>query len=505
MSRTYSTDLFELIKSLNPSEKGYIKKFALRSSAKGNRLYLSLFDAIDKQKVYNEKELLKAVKGIKQFPPLKNYLHSVICHALASFHTESSVRLELAKMIGMIEVLIEKGLKVQSRKLLAKAKKIALDHESSFLIVLLQWEKNTLVSSEITYEKELDKIYIEEQKFLETLKTTSDYWQRRSKVVMFANRNSLIRTSNELLEFKKHTNDLIKIEKFPSSRGAKMYFYEMNAIYFGITGDIHKYYQYRKECLNLFKNKIIQQQPLNYIMALNNYLMVLFVMKKYEEVEKGFILSRSIKSSQLNNIKIRNALFTIHCNELNFYLARGEFEKGLVFIKEIEPSFKQYLKEISDEMKLTLFINFALIYFGAGDFTKTLYWLNKIISNYTINLRNEIICFARILNLITHFELGNTDSLEYIVKSTYRFLSKRGGLYKFETTILHFIKNKLPHVFNNKELIQSFIELKEELEEIAKDPLEQKALESFDFICWLQSKIEHRPFGEILREKSEYI
>ena len=507
MSRTYSADLFDLIKSLNPSEKGYIKKFALRSSTKGNRLYLSLFDAIDKQKVYNEKELLKALKGAKQLTELKNYLHSAICQTLASYHSASSVRLELIKMMGMIEVLMEKGLMAQSGKLLAKAKKIVMEHELySFLLELLQWEKRAMTIKEITFEKKLDKIYAEEQECLETLKTTSDYWQRRSKVNMFAKRNSLVRTSNELSEFKKHTDDLIKIEKFPSSWLGKIYFYEMNATYFEITGNILKQYQYRQECLNLFKNSALKiiQHPNAYLITLNNYLTVLLRLKKYEEVEKCFILSRSIKSYQLNNIKIREALFMIHCNELNFYLVRGEFEKGLVIIKEMEPSFKQYLKEMSDEMKLTLFINIALIYFGAGDFVKTLYWLNKIISNYTINLRNEIACFARILNLITHFELGNADLLEYVVKSTYRFLYKRGGLYKFETTILHFIKNKLPYIFNNKELIQAFIGLKEELEEIVKDPLEQKALESFDFIYWLKSKIENRPFGEILREKSRY-
>ena len=75
---------------------------------------------------------------------------------------------------------------------------------------------------------------------------------------------------------------------------------------------------------------------------------------------------------------------------------------------------------------------------------------------------------------------GNIEMLEYIVISTYRFLYKRGGLYKFQTNILNFIKNKLPYVVCKRQLIQAFIELKEEL---VKDPLEQKVLESFDFIC----------------------
>ena len=40
----------------------------------------------------------------------------------------------------------------------------------------------------------------------------------------------------------------------------------------------------------------------------------------------------------------------------------------------------------------------------------------------------------------------------------------------------------------------AFKELKTELEEIFKDHFEKEALAYFDFISWLKSKIENRPF-----------
>ena len=49
------------------------------------------------------------------------------------------------------------------------------------------------------------------------------------------------------------------------------------------------------------------------------------------------------------------------------------------------------------------------------------------------------------------------------------FLNKGGGLHKFVTALLNFIKNKIPKSFNNKEFKQAFKELKAEMEEIAKD------------------------------------
>ena len=47
-----------------------------------------------------------------------------------------------------------------------------------------------------------------------------------------------------------------------------------------------------------------------------------------------------------------------------------------------------------------------------------------------------------------------------------------------------------------------FNSLREELLNISKDPFEARFMEFLDIISWLESKIENRPLGEILREKS---
>ena len=64
-------DLFQLIKSLSKSEKGYFKKFSYLYTIEGEKNYIKLFDAIEKQKEYDEKKLLKIFNEeefIKQFP-----------------------------------------------------------------------------------------------------------------------------------------------------------------------------------------------------------------------------------------------------------------------------------------------------------------------------------------------------------------------------------------------------------------------------------------------------
>ncbi|HLG40645.1 MAG TPA: hypothetical protein VI461_13295, partial [Chitinophagaceae bacterium] len=60
-----STDaLFQLIKSLEKSEKRNFKLFVKRNSGSDNLKIIQLFDALDKMNDYNEVTLLKKNKSI---------------------------------------------------------------------------------------------------------------------------------------------------------------------------------------------------------------------------------------------------------------------------------------------------------------------------------------------------------------------------------------------------------------------------------------------------------
>ena len=58
--------LFQLIKSLEKSEKRNFKLYAKRNSSSEDLKVVQLFDALDKMNDYNEKELLKKTKSVKK-------------------------------------------------------------------------------------------------------------------------------------------------------------------------------------------------------------------------------------------------------------------------------------------------------------------------------------------------------------------------------------------------------------------------------------------------------
>ncbi|MEM6725659.1 MAG: hypothetical protein AAF598_16575, partial [Bacteroidota bacterium] len=116
--------LYRLIRSLNQSEKGYFKKYASLHSGERNNNYIRLFEAIEKQKTYDEQQLKAQFKGerfINNFSAAKNYLNDAILRSLKAFHG-GKTRLQKAKVqISDATMFFKKGFFTESDKLLQKA------------------------------------------------------------------------------------------------------------------------------------------------------------------------------------------------------------------------------------------------------------------------------------------------------------------------------------------------------------------------------------------------
>jgi hypothetical protein len=150
---------------------------------------------------------------------------------------------------------------------------------------------------------------------------------------------------------------------------------------------------------------------------------------------------------------------------------------------------------------LIFYYKIACLYFGAGDYAKALSWLSKITRQAGEDLRLDIHSFARILALICHYELENLDTMEYQIRSTYRFLVKHGNLGPFQHLILDFIR-KLMKGMDAEKLPAAFLKLKKDMLILAKDPYSSKVFVYFDMVSWLESKLEGRPVQEVIKEKA---
>ena len=158
--------------------------------------------------------------------------------------------------------------------------------------------------------------------------------------------------------------------------------------------------------------------------------------------------------------------------------------------------------KISKEQSVLHLYNRAYSYFGIGDYKKALSVINEVLNDNEQNLRQDIYSFARIFNLIIHYELENYDFLEYVVKSTNRYLSKQDRDYEIENVVIKFIR-KLGKSGNNSQRIEILSKMNEEVNELMKDQQERVILEYFHLTAWIQSKLKKQTFSSAVEQISK--
>ena len=140
----------------------------------------------------------------------------------------------------------------------------------------------------------------------------------------------------------------------------------------------------------------------------------------------------------------------------------------------------------------------ATLYFGSGDYETSIDYLQKII-NDNVDLRYDLQCYARLLHLLAHYEMGNFDIIDYLIKSVYRFMAKMENLTVVEEEIFKFLR----HSFNvPKNKMQPELELfLKKIKQFEKSRFETRSFAYLDIISWVESKVYHKTMSQIIGDK----
>jgi tetratricopeptide (TPR) repeat protein len=503
-----STELFELISSLSKSEKRFFKLTSSLQS--GEKNYLKIFDAIDKQSEYDEEAIKKQFKKetfIKHFPSEKNHLYKLILKSLRAYHSDNTVSSILKQEIKNIEILYKKALFKECNKFLNRAKKMAVEHEKFYyLFELLSWEKLLL---EEAYEageftKDLDALIKEEQEVIEKLRNLAAYHVLYSKINYVFRSGGYARSEMDktLIEEIAHHPLILGRNTALSHRAATICYYIQG---FCATANVNKElaitkFQRVKEILDR-NPKIKKDLPKRYIRTLSNLLTLLIDLGRIDEALEMINTMRSFKSKaafateDIDLIVFRSTYLA----ELRIYEKRGEFDKALKIVDSIAEGLENNQGKINKEQELLFLNSISSVYFASGRYKESLHWLNRVLNDNEPNLRQDIYSYARLFNLVVHYELGNYDLLEYIIKSTARYLSKRQRDHDMELMILNYMKRLAKNGGGDEEL-EIFKEFRDSLNDHMKNKTAQIIIEYFNFPAWVKSKIDGVSFQKATLE-----
>jgi hypothetical protein len=508
-----SDDLFQLIKSMSKSEKGYFKKFASKHTIGEKNIYVKLFDAIDDLEEYDEDKLRKKFKGEKFADAIystKNYLFNLILKSLSAYHSEKFAVSKLHMMMIELNVLFEKGLYKQFKTLLNKAIGIAAENDKPFYLALLYNKAMGFLATDYYSDDDFNFDTLKDKTIsnLDNLRITEEYHILYNEMFLFTKETGTIRNEKDLEKLNKIiSNPLLKDKPKAENFDAKFKYNNILGHYYRIINDKDNWLKYRKELVSLMESdkKYIKENPRSYVLALNNFLHACVINGRHKEFEDNLKKLKAFAKQFENKkeyIDIQSRVFMLVSDlELNYAIRSLKPESLKNIIHEIEDGFRKYEGKIVENRKISLYNRIAYACFIIKDYDKSLLYINKIMNATNPKRDPEQHSFARIRNLIVHFEAGNYDFLEYSVKSTKRFLEKANRIYKFETLILNFII-KAMNYDNDDERLYLYEKLKNDIGKIADDKFEKNALEQFDIISWIDSKILHTGMLNVLKKKA---
>ena len=166
----------------------------------------------------------------------------------------------------------------------------------------------------------------------------------------------------------------------------------------------------------------------------------------------------------------------------------------------MELGFSDLKDKLNKEQTIQFYYRISYLYFGSGLYKNALKWVNKILNDNEQILRQDIYSFAKLFNLILHYELNNYDLLDYITKSTLRFLKKSEKNYKSDLVLIKYLKQLIKaNTEGDKKII--FEQAKKEFELLFLNNEEKIILQFIDVISWFNSKINDSTFETAVKHQ----
>ncbi|MCB0431346.1 MAG: hypothetical protein H6585_03120 [Flavobacteriales bacterium] len=502
-----SSDLFDLIKSLSGNEKRYFMMYSSMQS--GNKKYERLYKLIDKQKSYEEEELLKAFAGdpmVNQFSVAKNYLYNLILKSLESYY--DSIETGMRSLMTRIEILFNKGLYKQCRSHLERARKKAQRYELyQYVAEINTWEVST--SSRYLnvhkFRKQQIEILDEVGEGIRHLSEANRY--RFARQMMYDiylkggfegvdESEPIIRDSVKLLTTKPGDN-LCFYARYQLHAGLSYYYLSRK--------EVDKAFQASQDVIDLMHAHPdqIELGARNYIISCTNHMLMMFHQKRFKEIlklsEKVNNLHTWVKQVR-HSVSLQVLIFESGLSyQMTVYTTVGDVKSGLAILPEVERGLNLYKRRMNTQSLTVWWFNISILHFLAEDYKTSLVWLNKIFNETITHIRSDFVVACHLLRLVLHYELDNESLFPYLLRSAYRQFVK----LPLDNNVTVMLVNSLKLMFETTkptEVKDTLKSIRDKIDALSDHHDMNVILIYFDLRQWIEGKIRRVPMVKIMQE-----
>lgn len=505
MAKIPSKKLYDLIKSLNRGEKRVFKQLAMLNSRERSPKYLMLFDLLDSMDEFDEQILAKKLgilsKNKRSLSQMKGDLYEKVLQSLRYYYDNSKnqfINSQINQHLDTVEVLYRRSLFTQAYDAFLELKKLVNTYDKQlYKPLVLNWEKHLTLRMGVALNEKFAQIYAEEAQAFSELEFTAKLINLNHQVISINRTKGTdwqlhVIPAAEKLEYKFTT------EKLRTS--TKLLYYNTFALYHRvISGNLQKGQDYNIALINFLEQSpdLLKTHLTHFYVTVNNTVNSALLMKQFKEAAHYWL-----KLKDLSNYSIKRSSNLSHIRlhfqtGLAYYNSVGLYNEAIELIDDLSP-FLEYIKDKGH--KVSFYSMFAYAYFIAQNYNKALDWVDLLLNEKDMQYRGDILTFVRLINLVIHYELGNTFLIDDLARSTWRFIKKQNPTSAtFEKTIIKGIKDLVKNQ-NNK---QAFADLLNNIEQQIQVVYNNapKEVQAFEWRLWIKSKQQNISLANLLQQR----
>jgi tetratricopeptide (TPR) repeat protein len=282
-----------------------------------------------------------------------------------------------------------------------------------------------------------------------------------------------------------------------------LYLYQSFCWYAFIRQDFLLNYRYAVKWIDLYAAHplMVNIETGHYLKGMHSLLNAHFALRNFRgfdhslsEFEK---FAQSPAAIKHDNFRVHTSIY-INSARINGHLMKGTFSSGVKLVPEIENNLTDYSLYV-DQHRIMLFnYKIALLYFGSRDFDKAIDYLHRIIHGPG-ELRIDLQCYARLVHLLSHYELASYDILDSLSKSVHRFFAKMKNLTVVEKAIFDFLQHSFDHP--PKEIRARLEKFYDQIRHLENSRYETRSFAYLDIISWAESKVFNKSMESVINQK----
>ncbi|MFZ1749521.1 MAG: hypothetical protein WAU01_04995 [Saprospiraceae bacterium] len=497
MPISQSDQLFQLVKSLTKAEKRNFTFYSSRIQDSDSLKYIQLFELIEKQKGLNDAQIIAKLKGVdkNQYSNLKRHLYKQLMVSLRMIHIQKKTDIQIREYLDYVDILYGKGLYLQALKILNKAKDLCEKSNNDLLFLsTLETEKN-IESRHIT--RSGPDIVVELiAKSEEKIKIANNIAKLSNiRLLLHSHyvKNGHVKNKAELDHF---VNEYCWVIASENQEGLSyyenIYLYQSLVWYYYIILDFENCLINAEHWVKLFQEspELIQEDPDLYMRGYHYILTCAYNLRlkdKYDQYLDELEAFRDKSYGQFNNNSQIISFLYVHYGRLNKYFLHEKYQEGLTIIPRTLRRIQRYKTKLDAHRILVFYFKIAWMHLMAGDHSMAIKYLNNIFQMEVGSLREDIQGYSQLMFLMAHYDAGNDDIMDYLIKGVRQFFNKMQEKNKLQVATIKFFSKivKLPDS-ERKLLMKKYAE---ELSIMEQDIFEKRSMLYLNIKSWLDKKM----------------